>query len=472
MKSLAGRTSPIVLCAFILVAGITSTAFAYWPGFMTWDAIRQYGQAVSGDFDDWHPPVMEWVWRQLSAIHPGPAPMLLLQLSLLWGGLATVAARAMRERPWLAVAIMTCGLMPVSLALTGEVLKDCLMAGALLAVTGLIAWSDGNGRPIGRSVMGFALLLFASTLRFNAFLAVVPLGLALLPPATCKTRLRVVVAALAVAALSLAAMPIANRLLGAKPSGVGLSLVIFDLGGITKFSGKNAFPPIADFDESDDPTGLVSACYNPAQWDRYAWWGAAPCDIGFDNVSEAFAARHINPYRWWLSQIAAHPIAYSEHRLAHFNINTRLFSRDAGERPVQIDAPPNEWGYKVTPGVVLSVIDTAAVWSAQTPLGWPIAWMALALSLVILSPSLRSHRIIAPLALSALLYGMGYGVLSVASELRYHFWTILATAVASVFAAADVSGGATVARSRWVMAAGPIAIVLGLCIAWRLAVMA
>ena len=54
-----------------VVAAASLTALAYWPGLMTWDAIRQYGQAVDGDFDDWHPPVMEWIWRQLIPIHTG-----------------------------------------------------------------------------------------------------------------------------------------------------------------------------------------------------------------------------------------------------------------------------------------------------------------------------------------------------------------------------------------------------------------
>jgi hypothetical protein len=470
MKSLERPLIPALRCLALLIAGVTATLAAYWPGFMTWDAIRQYGQAVSGEFDDWHPPAMEWLWQHLIAIHAGPAPMLVLQLALLWGGLALLAAWALREqRGGLAVAIMACGLMPFSLALTGEVLKDCLMAGALMLVAGLIAWNEGTRRRIALPVLGIMLLVFASTLRFNAFLAVVPLALALLPTATRKGPLRIGTTALIVAALSLATMPLANRLLGAKPSGVGLSLVIFDLGGITHFSGQNAFPPIEDFDDSDDPTGIVSACYDASKWDRFAWWGAAPCDIGFDNVKEAFEQQHISPFGWWLRQVAAHPIAYAEHRLAHFNINMRLLSRDSTERAVQIESPPNDWGYKLRPNPILSVVDVAAMWSANTPLGWPIAWLALALGLLILSPSLPT-RLIVPLALSALLYGLGYGVFSVASELRYHLWTMLATAVAAVIAGADLWGGAPVSKRQCLIAGLPLGAVLVLSVTWRLIV--
>ncbi|MEP7005511.1 MAG: hypothetical protein ABI810_05985, partial [Sphingomonas bacterium] len=166
------------LLALGIMAAASLTALAYWPGLMTWDAIRQYGQAIDGDFDDWHPPVMEWLWRQLIPIHTGPAPMLILQLALYWGGFALIAGWALRRRRhWLAVALAACGLLPLSMALMGAVLKDCLMAGALLTTTGLLFWSDDSDtrwRWLLRA-LGIALLLFAAMLRFNAFLAALPL---------------------------------------------------------------------------------------------------------------------------------------------------------------------------------------------------------------------------------------------------------------------------------------------------------
>jgi len=462
------RSTPVVI-GIIALLGAALTALAYWPGLMTWDAIRQYGQALSGDFDDWHPPAMEWLWRRLIEIHAGPAPMLVVQLALEWGGLALLAVWANRQgRRGLAIALLACGFMPIGLALTGEVLKDCLMAGALAMAVAALASATPENRAAAWRIVGIALLVFASTLRFNAFLATTPIAVVLLPPAWWRGKLRLALTSIVAGAVMIAAMPLANSLLGAKPSGVGLSLVIFDLGGITRFSDTNAFPPIADFDYSDDPGGIVGACYDPSKWDRYAWWGADPCDIGFDNVKEAFDARRTSPYHWWLGQVAAHPLAYAQHRFSHFNINTRLFSRDPTERAVQVDPPPNDWGYRVTPSPLLSAIDGAAVWSAATPLGWPIVWIALALGLLVAAPALASRRLLVPLALSSFLYGMGYAAFSVASELRYHWWTILAAAIAAVIAASDLTGGAVISRGRLALAATPPLLVLALCIGWRL----
>ena len=70
----------------LLAAAAIVQAAAYWPGIMPWDAVRQYGQALSGEFDDWHPPAMEWLWRQFIPLKAGPAPMLVLQMTLYWAG--------------------------------------------------------------------------------------------------------------------------------------------------------------------------------------------------------------------------------------------------------------------------------------------------------------------------------------------------------------------------------------------------
>jgi hypothetical protein len=162
-------------------------------------------------------------------------------------------------------------------------------------------------------------------------------------------------------------------------------------------------------------------------------------------------------------------LAYAAHRLAHFNINTRFLVHDEIERPVQVESAPNIWGYKVRPNPVLTAIDTVAVASAHIPIGWPIVWLALAVGILMVAGGLPSRHIIIPVALSALLYGLGYGVFSVAAELRYHLWTMVATAVALAITIADLAGGDTnVSRQRMLYAAAPAIIVTALCVTWRL----
>ncbi|WP_256325767.1 hypothetical protein [Sphingomonas sp. YR710] len=458
---------PGAALAAIMLGAAMIQARAYWPGIMIYDAIRQYGQALSGHFDDWHPPAFEWLWRRLLPIASGPTPMLVLQILLYWSGFALLASWAMRgRRPWLAFGIAACATLPIPFALLGAVLKDSLMAGLLLTVTGLLAWSQSEDKQQAHNLTRIAallLLLCAATLRFNAFFAGLPLALALMPAGWRSRPRRFVMVALALLIPLLLAPPFVNRALRAERSGVELSLIIYDLGGITRYSGVDVFPPLG----IADPVAVNARCYSSVNWDPYAWWGPAPCPIGFDLIRARLKASGESPYRLWVQAIAAHPIAYAEHRLGHFNANTHFLIDHDAQRAIPAQSDPNPWNQQVPPNRLFGIIDSIALWSATWPIGWPICWIALALGTLAVAPSLPSRRIIIPLAASSAAYGLGYLLVSVASETRYHLWTMSAAAIAAVIAAADMAI-APVARRRLLPGLAPLMIVTVLGCAWRI----
>ena len=448
--------------ASALIAAAVALSLAYWPGVMTWDSIRQYGQALSGRFDDWHPPLMNWIWRELLPLAHGPAPMLVLQLGVYAAGWVLFAGWALRRRrPRLALALAAASLTPIAVALMGAIIKDSLMAALLLAAAGLLAWrGERGGWPL--RLGGVALVVLASCLRFNAFLAGGPLMVGFLSEVLRRTPLRTAATGVIATAALLLPMPIANHLLKAEPSGVQLSLVIFDLGGITEHAGRSVFPPLP----VKDAVAANRACYSPVRWDLYADWAETPCPVGFTPVRAAFAAQRTRPMLFWAGAALRQPVAYAEHRLTHFNINARFLVHDEVERPVHDRSEDNDWGYQVTANPLLHAVDALARYSAHTPLGWPIVWMALAAGVLAVSWRLPTRAVVIPLALSSLLYGLGYGVFSVSSELRYHLWTMLAALVAACIAAADLGPR----RGRdWLILAAPPALFATLAAAWRLA---
>ena len=442
-----GVKRTLVLMPLLAVAVVLA---GFWPGLMTWDATREYGMALGGPIDDWHPPAMIWLWRRLLPVAPGPMPMLVAQVALYSWGWAMLARWAWREsRPGLATAFGTCAFLPIALALEGAVLKDCLMAGALLGAAGLLALGGQ-----WRCVVAITLLLGAATLRFNAFLACLPLVYMALPvrwQSGCKAA-----AALGAAAVALlAATPVANRLIGARASHVELSQILFDLGGVTHFARVDAFPPVAGV---ADPVRINDGCYDPTLWDAYAWWTVTPCPIGWATVGDKLTAPGTSAVGWWLRQIARHPVAYAEHRLAHFNRNLRLWVADGPVQVVPDQPQPNPYGYAPNRSVFTRTIDAAAAVQARLPLGWPAWWLALAAGVLIVSPVLPSRTVAAPLACSALLYGGGYLVLSVASDVRYHLWTMIAALAAVVIAASD-GRRVRVSRRRLLLATAPVVVV-------------
>ena len=436
MRSTLSRQSrfPDVAPPVALGAAIAAIALGHWmayrPGIIVWDSIRQYGQALSGQYDDWHPPAMNWLWREMLAFGSSPGPMLVVQLALYWGGIGLLSLAALRRRRWaLSAGIVALALMPITLVLIGTILKDSLMAGCLLVVAGLLAW-----RPVlpiwARLAIGL-LLVAAASLRFNAVPAILPLALAALPPQWIETCARLAAVSLGVAIIFLSVMPIANRLLDSKPSGVEYSLITYDLGGITYYSRVDVFPPMPPV---ADARAINTGCYNEVSWDRYAWRGDAPCAIGFDTVRAAFVANRQSPIRWWLMSIVHHPVAYAEHRLGHFIRNIRLWTQGSTLPSLSLESDPNEWNIVTRPNALSDAIDRLAVDSERTPFGWPFCWMLLGSAVLLGLPQARNRGGGQALLWSGLLYALSYLPLSVASEVRYHLWTMLALGIGSLHA--------------------------------------
>ncbi len=463
------RLLPIVILA-IIALGFGLVAYAYWPGVMIDDARWQYQQAVDNAYEDWHPPLMAWVWRRLAFIVPGPAPMLLLQLLLYWAGIALIAWWAYRRgQRGLAVAIACAGWLPAPLALTGTVVKDVLMAGFLLLGAGLLLCRTtmrGKGLRAAMTIASILCLFAAAALRLNAVFACLPLLLAALPESLTRTWPRLTASALAGAAALSIAGPAVASLVQAEDTKVDLSLKIFDLGGITEHSGVSVFP---DFGFRD-PVAVNHRCYDPGQWDGYSTWARRPCPLGFTRFDELVDEGDVSVTRLWLHAIASHPLAYAEHRLEHFNLSTFFLVPSGPAFTAWSQSVPNPWGFRITPNATLSAISGYAHAAGATPLGWPIFWISVALAAVIVAFASKTPPVIRAIAASAFLYGLSYLVVGVAIGMRYYFWTITASAIAVLVLAVELRARRErIGRHALIMAVVVVAVPALMAAAARLA---
>lgn len=440
-SSRPNNSCPASLAAILTIAifGFATVAYAYWPGVMIDDARWQYQQSADNAYEDWHPPLMAWVWHHLMPVAPGPAPMLVLQLSLYWAGIAMIAVWLYRRgSPVLGVLAACAGWLPASLALMGSVTKDSLMTGTLGCTVGLLLWGRTARAESSRWALGaatiFALLL-AAALRANAFLACVPLALAVLPRTFVSTRPRFALAALTSAAIFFVAPGAVARALHADDTDSQLSLIIFDLGGITEHTGLNQFPDL----HVANPVAVNRRCYDPFQWDSYSTWARRPCPLGFERFQSLVDEGDTDPRMIWLHAIASHPIAYAQHRLAHFNLSTWFIVPDNPDPPAWKQSVPNPWNFQVMQNPVLEAVDSVANAAAKTPLGWPISWIAIALAVVIICRSAKLDRVVTAVAASAFVYGAGYLIFGVATGMRYYVWTMTGAALAAVLAVSELS---------------------------------
>lgn len=454
----------------IVGAGFALIASAYWPGVMIDDARWQYQQSVDNAFEDWHPPIMAWVWRQLMLlVAPGPGPMLALQLLFYWGGFALLAGWAWRRRrPRLAVALACCGWIPAPLALGGTIIKDVWMAGCLVCATGLVVWrNDARSRiaRLGFTVAAAIALLIAAALRLNAIFACLPLALTAAPRPFTRTWPRWIATAVFAALPLIAIGPAINAAVQADNTDVQLSLIIFDLGGITKHSRVDAFPDMG----VKNAVAVNDRCYDPSEWDSYSDWAQKPCPLGFDRMQPMVDDEDFDPRSLWIHAIVAHPLAYAEHRLTHYNLETWLIVPRGPPFTAWSRSVDNPWRFRVHPNPVLRAVTAVADATGATPLGWPFFWISVALAAWMLAVAARLSDVAQAVAASSFLYGAGYAVVGVATGMRYYVWTISGAAIAAVLVIGELRANRfRPGRAVSLLAAGIVLVPLAIGIGARL----
>jgi len=466
------RLPPMAIIFGLAALGGALICYAYWPGVMIDDARWQYQQVVDNAFEDWHPPLMAWLWRRLALIVPGPAPMFVLQLALYWIGFALVASWAYRSaRPRLALALVCAAWLPATFALMGTVTKDALMAATLVVATGLLLWRSMVQGTAARAALAagtMVTLLFASALRHNAFFACVPLALAALPNCLVRTKPRLLAGGVALSGIFLMTTPAVSALVGAERTGVELSLIIFDLGGITERTGISQFPDM----HVRDPVAVNHRCYDPFEWDSYSSWAKKPCPLGFEPFQALIDNDDLNPRPLWAQSILSHPRAYLEHRLTHFNLSSWFLVPDGPGFTAWSQSVPNPWGYRVRQNAVLTSVNAVADVAAATPIGWPIFWIAVALAASVAGLMAGLPRALIAIAASPLLYGLGYMIVGVATGIRYYMWTFSGAALAGLIVAGELWRRRRLPNSRraGVAAAAVIAVPTLLAVASRMAI--
>lgn len=405
----------------------------FWPGVMTYDGIAQYQQALSGVLEDWHPPIMAWLWHALHAALGGRAePLLVLQLTLYWLGFGLVAATLARGgRRRAAVAVLLVALLPLFVGWQGVVLKDTQMLGAMLAAFGIIGWWRLRGArvPFAALVIVGVLLAYATLVRSNAVFASVPLVVLLFGPSRWWARALLTLIGI-VAVLGLAQV-INHRLLRASASGVERTEAFYDLSAIAAHDPAH-------------PVGLTPAearaivalhCVKPFFWDPLGT--PDRCGPTLDRLHGLSAGPL---YRLLGEAIVRHPLAYAAHRLGHFNSTQRWIvaaSWPSAVPPAVTEA--NSVGL-ASPGPAVGRWQALARWNAETPLGWPVAWLTLALCALVVAlrrPVSSARDAALALLTSAIVLEASFGVLSIASDLRYHLWPMIATALATILLCAD-----------------------------------
>lgn len=408
--------------------GLLMTLRAFFPGLITSDALDQYQQAMHFNFNDWHPPIMSFIWAITNDWIPGAFGMLLLECLLYWGGLLLISLSIPQSYKKISLAVILVGFMPFAVGTLSHIWKDVLHAVIWLYAVGLICLgiSVDNGRYKKIFLMAGAMLFVGSMVRFNAIFGLLPLVWLLLSKSDLQSWKKwSVVCILFPACCILLTTTFNYGFLNAAKSRVHQSLIVFDLGGISNFSGKDYFEENWSGDEGKK---MLSTCYDAAAWDVYAW---GPCSFVLNKVRNSGSWDDGSLMKKWIFAIYHEPRAYLNHRYANFMKLLWHPNSVLGDHTVE-----NSLGLKYKKTGLFRILETTTNLLKNTIIFQPGFWLmaSFVFSLYgLLSRKCFARDVFLALNTSSFLYLLAYLFVGVASDFRYAYWSILATSASVPF---------------------------------------
>jgi len=423
----------LILAASVLFSANLALTF---PGKLNYDSGPQLAEAIAGRYTDWHPPVMAWLWSWMLPAETGASSMLVFQLAFHWTGFLLIADGLFfggrKKTAWI---ILAAGALPFFIRYNGGIIKDVGMASVLVAACGLVFWHRARARPLSLLSTSILLLLLAygTLVRTNAVFAIGPL---LIYCFAARIRTSIarewLMASLVVAVLALPVSSGINRyFFSAEDSGAIQSLFLFDLNGIANHTlDENVLPPAIKM-----PAAKLAACYTPYFWDTWSYWGS--CNFVWKNLGPPDSSIRGELKKYWISAIAAHPLAYLEHRLKAFNSITYFL---VPAKPCRlVSMCPRQSNGVERPDTRQAILED---YFLVNILVWPITWLSVGgVFLYLTRGALRDGTLIAArsLAMSATLYLGSMLVVGVATDIRYAYWSTLAVIVSVILGADALS---------------------------------
>jgi hypothetical protein len=409
------------------VAGFAFSLAVFYPGVMTYDAGYVHDALAMGNLGDWQSPVMTVLWAAIDPIAPGAASMFLLIAALYWLGFFVLAAALSRRSSWPALAALLLALSPPAFCLMGIIWRDVLFGALWLSAAALgfaVARSEGGGR-IAVQAAALALVVLGVLLRPNALFAAPILGAAIAWPRGFSWRRTALLYLPAALALFLSARIVFYDVIGAREQHPIQSIMVFDLGGISHFTGENQFPGNWTPAERSE---IALSCYQPTEWDIY-WW-RLPCSFVMKRLEDERIFGTPALTEAWRGAVLAHPLAYLQHRTAFmtnflFGANLTMWTEDTTDHTKIV--------YRDRPlfMALKSVHDALK----ETPLFRVGAWLLLDLAVVLLAWRRRDTpegAFAVGTCLSAVVYVLSFAAIGVAADFRYAYWAVLAGLVGGV----------------------------------------
>lgn len=327
--------------------GFVINYVTYFPGFMSPDSFDQFGQAVRGQYDDWHPPVFAYVWRLINKINRGPELMLALHLFILWISCYLLSI-SLRNTIWRIGIVLLFFYAPFIHNFAGWVLKDVAMAFSWLLASVIIFYkasqneeNSGKKTSIILAVLVGILLLYGCWLRYNAIVALLPLSIIFIWTFFInKSRKTKIIYSLAFVFIVMLGQPIFNKFfLKAHVNFTEAQIYFHDLVAIFKETGDDVFPATV-YNNPQFDTTYIRSKYQPLDVTALLW--------NSDNITLLYYNKELTQdlKSAWFKAIKKYPGIYIKHRIYIYK-HFLAYQKDAEINYYYMWMHPNDYGLKV-----------------------------------------------------------------------------------------------------------------------------
>ena len=449
--------SPVTMRRRLFVAALFAALvnfYALYAGLYHHGAWAYVAMIRTGSWNNWQPPLLAYLWIPLQWLWSGPQPMFALFLAGYWSAFALIALGYRDEESrTLPYFVFAAACFPMAVNYNGQLVKDIAMSISMLCAAGIAALLLRGTFKRTRLAAGFMWLfiLLGGFFRANAVFGMPPLiDLAISSVSQRWRAMGLIKRTIIAGLLSLLFIPghmFADPYLFRVPDIKPISpLQVFDLGGITYFSGRDQYKGFfgPGFVEKNrmfkDRPESGRGCYTPRHWDTYGWDPdlKGGCGEVYENLKPKFGRELTN---LWIEAILSEPRAYLMHRTAHLNRFLQFLCKGC-EEPVKTGWQSNNQNeVTFTPNPVYNAIEWFAVNWSFSPFGPPYIYLLLCIAFMWASTGIRdrvTRHVTFALVSSGTLYTLALFVIGIAHEYRYIYWTMLAALIATPVIAARV----------------------------------
>jgi hypothetical protein len=418
--TIRSRKPEAVFCFIFFIVSLVG----YYPGFIAPDTLDQYGQSLSHDFGDWHPPLMAKFWSLFNYIHEGSWSMLLFQLSLFWT--AAYYLLVLSRRWWWILSIIIFLFLGSTQNYVAYLVKDAQMGLCWLLASAIMLRVIVEDRQMDKLeiIITAFTLLYGAVVRINSFPGFLPLAyiwsVVYLRHASVLIHLRNV-------GVYVVVILFVNMLLniGVTKNFNQNKLYLHDMTGMMAHGHTDVFPQWM-YDNPKFDTTYIRQKYHPATFDELWWNGDGKTFYKDTTVATSNSLRSA-----WVSAIASHPREYFANRLDGFKYYLYINKRNPDFMNFFPWIHPNPYNFHIDDNKFITKFFIVPVnRQKKMPYMYPMFWVITNILLFPVARVIRNREIrklYLALALSSLLYLLPqFFIFQADGDFRYFYWNCIA----------------------------------------------